>query len=229
VVISVVALAPPAACAASTDLGPIGLGTILVDNAREHVLVSGPTANVVDVLSFSGNLIATIPNIYGAYGMAIKGRSLYVAERTDGSVVKINLATLKTSKKPLVTGLQQPTWLAITGGALWITTSVGSSGRGDLASVNLSSHVLTKFETSYYEPDLATSPADANTLFVASDGLSPGSIYRLDVSSGTPVIAVSGTGLNQENIRGLAVSPDGTRVIPASSFPYDLLQRNLQR
>ena len=216
----VAALALPAACVASTDLGPIGFGTVIVDNARGHVLVSGPAANVVDVLDFSGNLVATIPNVYGAYGTAIKGHKLYVAESTAGAIVQINLKTLRARKKPVVTGLQRPRWLAITGGSLWVTTSLGS-GQGELGSVNLTSHALKQFEGNYYEPDLATSPADPDELFVADNGLSPGSIYRLDVSSGTPVVAASNPFTHQSNIEGLVVSPDGTRVIPAAGYPYD--------
>jgi hypothetical protein len=222
---AVVALAgvsiPAAAAAAEADLGDIGFGAVVVDNAPEHVLVSGPTANVVDVLSFSGELIASIPNIDGARGMVIKGHTLFVAESTAGAVAEINLKTLAVAKSPLVTGLHNPRWLAVTGGALWITTGSGH-GWGGLATVNLASHELRQFEEdAYYEPDLATTRADHNELFVASDGVSPGSIYRLNVSSGAPVVTMSGTGLNQENIEGLVVSPSGARVIPASGWPYD--------
>jgi len=213
--------ASSAAAAAETDLGAIGFGAIVVDNAREHVLVSGPRANVVDVLDFSGDPVATIPNIDGAYGMVIKGRTLFVAESTAGAVVQINLKTLTVGKSPLVTGLRNPRWLAIAGDALWTTTG-SEHGWGGLAAVSLASHELRQFEEdAYYEPDLATTPADRDELFVASDGVSPGSIYRLNVSSGAPVVAASGRGLNQENIEGLAVSPNGKHVIPASGWPYD--------
>jgi hypothetical protein len=224
-VAAVVALAgvslPGAAAAAETDLGDIGFGAVVVDNAREHVLVSGPTVGVVDVLNFSGELIARIPNIDGVRGMVIKGHTLFVAESTAGSVVEINLKTLAVAKSPLVTGLHNPRWLAIAGGSLWITTGSGD-GWGGLAAVNLASHELRQFgEDAYYEPDLATTRADRDELFVASDGISPGSVYRLNVSSGAPVVTMSGIGLNQENIEGLVVSPNGERVIPASGWPYD--------
>jgi hypothetical protein len=211
-------LAFPAIGAASTDLGPIGFGSMVVDNARGRVLASGTAGNVVDVLDFSGRLVATIPNIYGAFGMVIQGRDLYVAESTVGAVVEIDLHTLKARRRPLVSGLLRPRWLAITGNTLWATTALASEPRqGGLASVNLKSHAVAQFERgSYNEPDLAASSADPNTLFITSNGISPGAIYRLDVSSGAPVVAASNPRTNQSNIEGLAVSPDGTRVIPAS-------------
>ena len=221
VLIAAGSLASATASAAETDLGAIGFGAIVVDNARGHVLVSGPRANVVDVLDFAGNLLATIPSIDGAYGMVIKGHTLFVAESTAGAVVEVNLKTLAVTKSPLVTGLRNPRWLAIAGGALWITTG-SEHGWGGLAAVSFASRELRQFEEdAYYEPDLATTPANHDELFVASDGVSPGSIYRLNVSSGAPVVAASGIGLNQENIEGLAVSPSGKRVIPASGWPYD--------
>src|SRR5512133_1220152 len=70
----VLAAVAPAFARASTDLGPIGFGTMVVDDARGHVLVSGPTGNVVEILDFSGNVVGTIPNIYGAHGMVVSGR-----------------------------------------------------------------------------------------------------------------------------------------------------------
>jgi len=217
----VLALTSASASAAETDLGPIGLGTIVVDNAREHVLVSGPAGNVVDVLDYSGHLVATIPGITGAYGMAIHGASLYVAESATGSVAQINLKTLTPNKRPFATGLSDPKWLAAAGGAVWVTTRWKESAWGTLASVNLATRTVKMFEELHFEPDLATTPARPGTLFLAEDVVSPGSIYRLNVTSGTPVVAAQATGLHQENIEGLVISPDGARAIPAAGSPYD--------
>jgi hypothetical protein len=185
------------------------------------LLVSGPTANVVDVLSFSGELLATIPHVYGAEGMVVDKNKLYVIESTTGSVVQINLKTLKLKSKPLARGLVRPQWIALAGKSLWASTAVGTE-QSELVSVTPTTHGVMEFpESSYTDPDFATSPGDPDTLFLAVDGDSPGSVYRFDVSSGAPVIAASNTFTNQGNIRDLAVSPDGTRVIPAAGAPYD--------
>lgn len=219
-VLATLAAAPALASAAETNLGKIGFGAITVDNAREHVLVSGPTANVVDVLSLSGTLITTIPQVYGAEGIAIHGSTAYVVESTTGEIAAINLKKLKLQPKPVASGLVRPKWIAITGEDIWATSSLSSS-RSVLVSINLKTHESKQFTEAFSNPDLATSPADENALFLAVDGDSPGSVYRFNTSSGTPVLAASNTFTNQENIEDLAVSPDGTRVIPASGWPYD--------
>jgi len=211
----------PAVARASTDLGPVGFGTVLVDDARSHVLVSGPTGNVVEILDFSGNVVGTIPNLYGAHGMVINGRYLYVTESTAGAIVRIDLTAANPTPTLIANGLLQPWWLVLTGGKLWATVSQpGMSGWGAIASVDLRSGKVNTFSQMYYSPDLATSAALPNTLFLTEDALSPGSAYRIDVSSAKLKVKASNTFMDQQNVEGLAVSPDGTRVIPASGYPY---------
>jgi hypothetical protein len=217
----VLAAVAPAFARASTDLGPIGFGTMVVDDARGHVLVSGPTGNVVEILDFSGNVVGTIPNIYGAHGMVVSGRYLYVTESTAGAIVRIDLMAANPTPTTIATGLLQPWWLVATGSRLWTTVSQpGMSGWGSLASIDLRSGKVNTFSQTYYSPDLAVSPALPGTLFLTTDALSPGSIYRIDVSSAKPKVKASNTFMDQENVEDLAVSPDGTRVIPASGWPY---------
>lgn len=201
----------------SVPLGAVGFGSVAVDDAGGHVFVAAPTANEVLVFGFDGSPVTTIPNVYGAGAMVVHGGSLYVVERTTGTVEAIDLATL-ADLGPVAQGLNQPGWLAFAGGKLWTAVN-GGSGWAQLASVGLDGTV-TVFNTNYYEPDFATSAADPNALYVAEDGLSPGAVYRLDVSSGSPAVTSSNTFTDQENIEQLAVSADGTRVIPASGYPY---------
>jgi hypothetical protein len=120
--------------------------------------------------------------------------------------------------------LNQPTWLVMTGGKLW--TTVAGSQWASIASVDPTSGTVTPLAGSYYDPDLAVSPGDPSTLFVAEDGLSPGAIYRFDVSNPVPTQTAYNAHTDQENIEGLAVSPDGTRVIPASGWPYRFEELN---
>jgi hypothetical protein len=201
----------------SVALGAIGFGSIAVDDAHGHVFVSGAAANEVLVFDLSGTLVKTIPNVYGAGAMVVHGATLYVVERNVGGIEAIDLATL-TDTGAVATGLAQPGWLAFAGGKLW--TSVGSQW-AQLASVGLDGTVTVFPSPTYYDPDFATTPADPNALFVAEDGLSPGSVYRLDVSNGSPTAVSANTFTHQSNIEQLAVSPDGTRVIPAAGAPYN--------
>ncbi len=174
---------PPGASASSNDLGPIGLGTVVVDDARSHVLVSGPAANVIEVLDFSGALVATIPDIHGAWGMVVSGHYLYAAESTAGAIVRIDLDSPSLSATPLAAGLLEPRWLVMTGGKLWTTVAtLPCCGWGTLASIDPKSGRTKVFSQNYYSPDLAVSPGAPGTLFLAEDGLSPGAVFRIDVS-----------------------------------------------
>jgi hypothetical protein len=216
-----VVAAGPGVATASSDLGPIGFGAVVVDDARAQVLVSGPSANVVEVLDFGGTVVRTIPDVYGAWGMVVSGRYLYVAESTAGTVVRVDLTAPTSAPTTIAKGLLQPRWLVMTGGKLWTTVAAPAmSGWGSIASVDLKSGKLTTFSQSYYSPDLAVSPALPSTIFLAEDGLSPGAVYRIDVSSAKPKVRASNTFTDQANIEDLAVSPDGKRVIPASGYPY---------
>jgi hypothetical protein len=219
------AVLPAAAAAASNNLGPIGFGTVVVDDARSHVLLSAPTANAVEVLDYSGNLVTTIPNVYGAWGMVVSGRYLYVTESTAGAVVRIDLTMPGLGATAIATGLFQPRWLALSGGKLWTTVAAsGFSGYGMLTSIDLKSGMVRAFSQMYYSPDIAASPGAPDTLFLAEDGQSPGTVYRLDVTP-KPRIRVS-VRTDGSNIQNLVVSPDGTRVIPASGYPYAFEELN---
>src|SRR5262249_25255228 len=119
-------------------LGTDGFATVVVDDARGRVLVSAPNANAVRVADLSGHDVATIQNVYGAFGMVIDGDVLYVAQSTVGSVARIDLTTLRPSHPATIgSGMAAPTWLALSGGRLW--TTVGSDDtRRRLTSIDLS-------------------------------------------------------------------------------------------
>jgi hypothetical protein len=118
-------------------------------------------------------------------------------------------------------GLVGPEWLVMTGGQLWTTKNFQDDQSDSIVSVDPSTGAITStLSGSFYEPDLAVSPGDPSTLFVVEDGLSPGAGYRFDVST-TPATQFAHNGsMDQENVEGLVISPNGTRVIPASGWPY---------
>ena len=142
------------------------------------------------------------------------------SRKTSAPSRAIDLSTL-TDSGPVATGLALPGWLAFAGGKLWTAVNgqygwaAARLGRSRRDYDGLREHELLR-------PDFGTSSADPNTLYVAEDGLSPGAIFRLDVSSGAPVVVASNTFTDQSNIEQLAVSPDGTRVIPAAGAPLQL-------
>jgi hypothetical protein len=219
----------PTAASASVNLGAIGFGAVVVDAPHAHVFVSGPKGNVIEELSYSGSVLATI-SVPSPQGMAISGHYLYVTESApspSGAVARIDLSAATPTVTTLATGLNSPQWLAVTGGKLWVTeASSFGSGWGNVAAVDPASGQVTEFPNNssmqmIYEPDLATSPGDPSTLFIASDGGSPGQVYRVDVSTGTPANTATSHFGDTSNIQTLAVSYDGSRVIPAAGATQD--------
>ena len=202
--------------AGATDLGTDSFGGMAVDDAGQHVFVSLPKANEIDEFSFSGSLITTIRDIYGATGMTISGNDLYVVENTTGDVVSIPTGGATTRPTTVASGLVDATWIVATAGKLWVAEKYpDGSGWSDVVSVDPTTGATTTLPGTYYAPDLAVSPADPNTLFIADDGLSSGELFEYDVATSPATLIVSNNSTPQDNIQNLAVSPDGTRVIPA--------------
>ena len=218
----------PAAASADFDLGavPIGstaYGTMAVDDSAGLVFVSMTTSNVIDEFNFAGDLVGSIPNVYGAWGMTLDGSNLYTVENTTGRIVRIDLSSSSTAPITVTSGLDRPTWLAITGGRLWVATG-GTSDWGSVIGVDPSTCAQTVLPppefNAIYAPDVAASPGDPDSLFVAEDGQSPGAIYRYDVSTTPATLTAQNPTTDQENIEELAVSPNGSAVIPAAGSPY---------
>lgn len=204
---------PALASSVSVPLDQTSLGGVVVDDVNEHVFVSNPSGNSVAVFDFSGNPVKTISGLPGADGMVIHGSTLYVADSTGGTIEGIDLSSLEDTGS-VATGLDDPTVLAYAGGELWTTSDAGN-GFSRLTSVTLNGTVTVvpvSNATEYQHPVVATTPADPNLLYVGG-GLGADSLYELDVSSGAPTILAS----TNVGVSDLAVSPDGTRVIPANS------------
>ena len=86
------------------------------------------------MFDFGGTLVETIPNVYGAGAMVVRGSTLYVVERNVGAVEAIDLATL-TDSGPVGSGLAMPGWLAFAGGKLWTAVN-GDYGWAQLATAD---------------------------------------------------------------------------------------------
>jgi hypothetical protein len=212
-----------------TGLGETGFGDIVVDDTNDHVFVSNPSANSITVLGFGGNVITTITSLPGAFGMVIHGSTLYVAEETANAIEAINLSTLTDAGPVAATGLEQPKWLAYAGGKLW-TNDDDSGANEDLESVTLGGNATTYYlldggadQGAFPDPEFATSPATPNVLYVWENGGDPGPVYEYDVSTGTPVQLASNLFV-ADGMDALAVSPDGTRVIPSALSSSNLTE-----
>ena len=158
--------------------------------------------------------------------MVVSGRYLYVAEGDAGAIGRIDLNSPTFAATQIATGLPYTRRLVMVDGILWTAVSpLPPTGWETLASIDPRSGRVRRFTQEYYSPDLATSPGAPGTLFLAYDAQSPGQLLRIDVSKSKLKVLAS-TFTDQENIQDLVVSPDGTRVIPASGWPYAFEELN---
>jgi hypothetical protein len=123
------------AAGTSVPLGQIGFGSIAVDDTHSHVFVSGPTANEVLVFDFDGTLVKTIPNIYGAGAMVVRGSTLYVVERNVGAIEAIDLNSL-TDSGPVGSGLTMPAGSRLRAASSGRPSTVSTDGRNSRRSLS---------------------------------------------------------------------------------------------
>lgn len=205
---------------------PTGFADIAVDSATQRVFVSSPDSNSVTVLDLTGTVQASL-SVPSAGALFVDGSTLYVASRASaGAIDRFDTASL-APLPPLGAGtLSFPGPLVKAGGLLWTTTG-GCYGGGSstrLASVDPASGTTTvqPYNGSLsYCPFLFTSPTDPNLVLGFEPGVSPTSITRLDVSSGSAV--QSGWFFsNNSNSQDGAVLPDGKTFALASGSPYQI-------
>lgn len=195
---------------------------MVVDPDRSHVFVSGgPGNSSIVVMNLDGSQAATISNLPGAAGMALVGSTLYVA-RAGGAAIDVvdAVSLIKTSTIDLPFSASGS--LAHAGGRLWLLG--GACGTwAPLASVDPSDGSSQTYSQTLNCPVFAPSPTDPNVLVVGDTGISPPTVYRYDVSTNPPSLAVQKRSAGgAENLRDLVVTPEGQKILLASGYPYHI-------
>jgi hypothetical protein len=218
---TVPAPAVAASPSASVNLGAGGFGMFAVDQVSGNVFVSLPQANEVAELTPQGQLRTTIPDVYGAFGMTIVGRDLYVAESTNGTIARIDLGSSTLAAQTISAGIDAPYWIAFAGGKLWAGTEP-AEGASQLIRIDPGTGAWSAYGGSYYGSFLVSSPADQNALYMAEDQVEPEPLHRFDVSSGAPRDTVANPSRDWAGAwHNMVLSPDGSRLIGAVGSPYE--------
>jgi hypothetical protein len=195
-----------------------GFGAMVIDPILRQVWVSQPQANSLAVFDYFGIRLRTVSNQTSASSMVIHGRDLYVALPGAGRIERIDFDTGR-DMGAVVTGLSSPRALAYVGGRVWTNTYL--SPRDVLTSVDPSTGGVHTYSTFGYDGlTLAASAPNANVLVAASSAVSPATIQTIDVSSSAPRLLATIAQPDTGQVRDLAVTPDGTRVVPATGCPY---------
>ncbi|MDQ1522069.1 MAG: hypothetical protein QOI55_3142 [Actinomycetota bacterium] len=207
---------------AATPL-PGVMDAMVVDAATGHIFVSLPGASSVAVLDNDGTLVQTIAGEAGARGLALIGDHLYVVAANAGAIDEIDTTTL-TRTRTVSSGLAAMTDIVYASGALWVTTIDGPA-RTTLVRVSIADGATTSF-TNVLFPDatgLVGDPADTTQLISYTPGYSPVVIARIDLSTQPPTKVVESyvtSPVDISNVNDIAVSPDGTRLVPSGGAPY---------
>src|SRR5947208_10548953 len=235
----VVLLTASSAQASSTTIPLNSVQQVLLDSAHNQVFVSGqrddPSQTSLFVMNTDGTLKQSIPGETLTAGLALDGTTLYVGRcaaggtSTDGIIDAIDTVTLtRIESIPVVLASNAdagPCNLAVAGGQIWYTP-------GDqwqhLASVDIAApHTQHAYAVGplIYDEQFATTATDPNLLIVADSHSYGTDVYKFDVSGATPVLSKSLSMFDEGEVRGMAISPDGSTFVAAADaavWRYDV-------
>jgi hypothetical protein len=178
---------------ASTSLPLTKLADMVVDGDHQRIFVSGGsgTSQVV-MVDFDGNILGTLDNVPGAFGMQIVEGTLYVVASGAARIDRFDLS--QTPPAPLTSlstaPLTTPRDLVYAGGRLWFSSECnqwsGHIGSMALDGSDISEFVPSDFVYWTYCPRIDGGPHAPNVLFAWPNGLSPVTLYEYDVSTDPP-------------------------------------------
>jgi len=208
--------APPAGATGPDTTTPLPghFSAMLVDPTTNHVFVSVSDDSKIAVFDLDGNPVTTIAGEAGAAGLALVGSKLYVVAANAGAIDEIDTGTL-TRTRTLTSGLPNMHDIVAAGGALWVNSF------GDLVKVSLTNGAQTEYANPISSGNwgIVADPADPNTVVVYTPDSSPVTLGRIDISTSPPTLKARAN-TTVENVQNVAVSPDGTRLVPAGGAPY---------
>jgi hypothetical protein len=177
-----------------TSLTPVGLASysdMAVDDAHQHVFISGRDDDAVVVMDFNGMSVTTITGLPGAEGLAIDQatHTLYVAEYAAPAIAVIDTQTLALRRTYALGTDLCPQFVEFTAGRVWFSYACErppwTSGIG---SVTLSSGAVHTRQATPYENGtmpLTVDPTTPNVLYSGILGC-PVVLSKWNVRTATP-------------------------------------------
>ncbi|MEA2581505.1 MAG: hypothetical protein QOE83_2397 [Actinomycetota bacterium] len=190
---AITVLAPTAHAETITDLGMDDFATMVVDDARDQLIISGGTGEThLKLANFDGAVTGTIGGLDGPSGMVIVGSTLYVFEHSSGQITPVDLTTNAVGAA-ITSSLSGGYMLGYAGGYLWT-----SRGNG-LDRINPSNGAVTTFTGARYPTgatviDFATDPSAPSRLAVVADGTD--TTLRIYDASASPPTKLAGKKLS---------------------------------
>jgi DNA-binding beta-propeller fold protein YncE len=189
-------------------------GQLLVDDAHDHVFVSGGrSSNTVVVLDDRGRVVKKIDGQFGATGLVLSedGGTLFVAQATGDAISAISTTTLKETARYPTEPQTCPTHLARTGAIVWFGYGCENSWNGGIGKLDLAATPPVSLDE-HGDELFQNAPlvrASGTTVMAAqlTTSLSSVQVYRSEAGVLTPGAGGEVTG---SNLTDVALSPDGT-------------------
>ncbi|MEP6973723.1 MAG: hypothetical protein ABI869_06235 [Actinomycetota bacterium] len=200
--------APAAHAETVTDLGIDDFAALIVDDARDQLIISGGTGEThLKLADFNGAVTGTICCLDGPSGMVIVGSTLWVFEHSTGQITPVDLTT-NTVGAAITSSLSGGYMLGYAGGYLWTSTGTG------LDRVDPSNGAVTTFTGDRYPSgatavDFETDPSDPSRLAVVANGAS--TTLRIYDATADPPDRLAGEKLSA--FAAPRFTPDGSSIV----------------
>jgi hypothetical protein len=191
-----------------TDLEMDDFGTMVIDGARNQLIVSGGMSDPnIKFVNFDGTVTGTIGIQDGPSGMVIVGSTLYFVENGSGQISPVDL-TNNDLGAPITSSLPGRYMLGYAGGSLW-TSSGDGLDRIDPATGSVTTFIGDRYPSGATTVDFATDPSDPARLAVVADGAT--TTLRIYDATAEPPTRLAGKKLSA--FAAPRFTPDGSSIV----------------
>ncbi|WP_043632997.1 hypothetical protein [Nonomuraea candida] len=216
---------PASAAGTTTDLGvSLSYGSSSGDIAVSGGRVFVSAEDRIVVTNAQGDTTGSITGLSGVYGLAAEadGPSLYAAVAGSNQVAEIDTGTLEVKRRIDLPEHPCPTSLALTGARLWVGYGCFDTFQGGFLSLDLAAASPTPAAVGLGLHSAPKVVAAGDTLVLGEVTGVPADLIVYDISGPAPALrgTIDGVTHDQSEVRDLALTSDGARVISAFDTPY---------
>ncbi|WP_344474389.1 WD40 repeat domain-containing protein [Nonomuraea monospora] len=216
---------PASATGTTTDLGvSLSLGLYTGDLAVAGGKVFVSAGDRIVVTDAQGDPAGSITGLSSVYGLAASadGASVYAALAGSNQVAEIDTATLDVERRIDLPGHPCPTSLALTGERLWVGYGCFDEFQGGFLALDLTAASPAPVAVGLGLHSAPKVVAAGGTLVAGAVTGVPADLIVYDISGPTPTWrgTIDGVTHDQSEVKDLALTSDGARVISAFDTPH---------
>ncbi|MFG1995844.1 WD40 repeat domain-containing protein [Actinoplanes sp. NPDC048988] len=222
----------PAAASPGGSLRITGVSDVLVDPARQQVLISDAKSGTIVVTDYRAATKAVRSGLAGIGDLVLSpdGKTVYAAVADAHSIVAFDAATMTETGRHFINVAAFPRTLAVAGGTLFVGYDFGTANsRGALGALDLPGgtfrrNFFTADGSPHEAPRLLTAAGAPGRLVatdVSSDATTQGNTWVYDVADGVPA-EIASTTAAPGPVADVELSRDGSQILgvggPCSTF-----------